>query len=126
MKNPKDNFLIERLKGIKFSLRGIWFLVRTESSIKVQVFFTLIAILLGFYFDISTTEWLVQILAIGLVLVAEALNTGIEKLSDFIHPDYHKKIGFIKDISAGAAGIAAIISLVIAGIIYLPKITEVF
>ena len=74
----------------------------------------------------STLEWILQTLAIGLVLVAESLNTGIEKLADFIHPEYHEKIGFIKDVSAGSSGIAAIISLIIAGIIYIPKITLLF
>ena len=101
-------------------------MITTENSIKVQVFIALISIALGFYLDISALEWLAQILVIGLVLVAESLNTGIEKLSDFVHPDYHKKIGIIKDISAGAAGIAAIISLIVAGIIYFPKIILLF
>ena len=122
MKNPKDNFIVERIRSIKFSLRGIWFLISTESSIKAQLFIVLLILLAGFYFNISTIEWLIQTLAIGLVLVAESLNTGIEKLADFVHPDYHKKIGFIKDVSAGSSGIAAIISLIIAGIIYIPKI----
>lgn len=126
MKNPKDNFVVERLRGIKFSLKGIWLLITTESSIKAQLFFAILVTIAGFYFQISSTEWLVQITIIGLVLVAESLNTGIEKLSDFVHPDYHEKIGFIKDISAGAAGIAAIISLIIAGIIYYPKIALLF
>ncbi len=115
-----------RLRGIKFSLRGIWLLITTESSIQVQVVVAIVATAAGFYFQLTTTEWLAQTLVIGLVLVAESLNTGIEKLSDFVHPDYHQKIGFIKDISAGAAGIAAIISLVIAGIIYFPKIALLF
>ena len=48
------------------------------------------------------------------------------KLADFVHPDYHKKIGFIKDVSAGSSGIAAIISLIIAAIIYIPKIALLF
>ena len=126
MKNQKDNFIVEQIRSIKFSLRGIWFLITTESSIKAQLFIILIISLAGFYFDISTIEWLIQTLAIGLVLVAESLNTGIEKLADFIHPDYHKKIGFIKDVSAGSSGIAAIISLIIAGIIYIPKIALLF
>lgn len=86
----------------------------------------LLAVGAGFYFNISTTEWLSQMIVIGLVLVAESLNTGIEKLSDFIHPDYHEKIGFIKDVSAGSAAIAALISLVVAGIIYIPKIALLF
>lgn len=126
MKNPSDNFIIERLRSIKFLLRGIGFLIKTESSIKVQLCAAIIVTIAGFYFEISTTEWLFQILIIGLVLVAETLNTGIEKLADFVHPDYHKKIGFIKDVSAGSAGIAAIISLIIAGIIYIPKIALLF
>ena len=126
MKNPKDNFIVERIRSIKFSLRGIWFLISTESSIKAQLFIVLLILLAGFYFNISTIEWLVQTLAIGLVMVAESLNTGIEKLADFVHPNYHKKIGFIKDVSAGSSGIAAIISLIIAGIIYIPKIALLF
>ena len=126
MKNPKDNFIVERIRSVKFSLRGIWFLITTESSIKAQLFIIFLISLAGFYFDINSNEWLMQTLAIGLVLVAESLNTGIEKLADFVHPDYHKKIGFIKDVSASSSGIAAIISLIIAGIIYIPKIALLF
>lgn len=63
---------------------------------------------------------------IAIVLVAESLNTGIEKLSDIVHPDYHEKIKVVKDISAGAVGIAAIISLFVGGIIYIPKIALLF
>jgi diacylglycerol kinase (ATP) len=126
LKNLKDNFIVGRMRSIKFSFRGIWFLITTESSVKVQVFISFIVIFFGFYFQISATEWLIQTLIIGLVLVAESLNTGIEKLADFVHPEYHKKIGFIKDVSAGASGLAAIISLIIAGIIYIPKIALLF
>ena len=126
MKNPKDNFIVERIRSIKFSLRGIWFLITTESSIKAQLLIILLISLTGFYFDINTNIWLIQTLAISIVLVAESLNTGIEKLTNFVHPDYHKKIGFIKDVSAGSSGIAAIISLIIAGIIYIPKIALLF
>ncbi len=126
MKNSKDSFIKQRLKSILYAFRGVWFLITTEGSIKIQMIVALLAVGAGFYFDISTTEWLSQMIVIGLVLVAESLNTGIEKLSDFIHPDYHEKIGFIKDVSAGSAAIAALISLVVAGIIYIPKIALLF
>jgi diacylglycerol kinase (ATP) len=126
LKNPKDHFFIQRFRAIYFSLRGIVMLIRTEGSIQIQLGFVVLAVILGVYFDISSTEWLAQTIVIGLVLVAESLNTGIEKLSDFVHPEYHQKIGFIKDVSAGAAGIAAIVSMVVAGIIYIPKIVLLF
>ncbi len=125
MKNPNDGFIKGRLRSIKFAVKGMWLLVKTEDSIKAQIAFGLIATFLGFYFNISTTEWIIQCMLIGMVLVAEALNTAIEKVADFIHPDYHEKIGFIKDIAAGAPAFAALISLVIACIIYLPKIIAI-
>lgn len=63
-----------------------------------------------------------QILAIGLVLAAESLNTAVEKLCDYLQPDFDKKIGFIKDLSAGAVTFAAIAAIIVGGIIYLPKL----
>ena len=126
MKNNNDSFLRGRLRSLKFALRGMWLLMTTEDSIKAQLFVAVIAVVLGFYFDISNVEWMIQFLAIGLVLVAEAANTAIEEVADFIHPDYHKKIGLIKDIAAGAPSFAAFISLIIAGFIYIPKITLLF
>ena len=126
MKNPNDGFIKGRLRSVKFALKGMWLLLTTEDSIRAQAFFGLLVIIAGFYFDISATEWMVQLLAIGLVLVAESLNTAVEKVADFIHPEYHEKIGFIKDIAAGGPSFAAIISLLIAGIIYVPKILILF
>jgi diacylglycerol kinase (ATP) len=92
----------------------------------VQVFIAIAVTVFGIYFNISNTEWMLQFLAIGMVLVAEALNTAIEKIADFVHPDYHIKIGFIKDIAAGAPTFAGVISLIIAGFIYIPKINLLF
>lgn len=126
MKNPNDGFFKGRLRSVKFALKGMWLLLITEDSIKVQSSIALLVTLMGFYFSISITEWMIQFLVIGLVLVAEALNTAIEKVADFIHPDYHEKIGFIKDIAAGAPAFAAFFSLIIAGIIYVPKIIVIF
>ena len=69
---------------------------------------------------------MLQILAIGLVLAIEGLNTAAEKISDFIHPEYHQKIGFIKDIASGAVFFAAMAAIAIGAIIYYPKIVMLF
>ncbi len=121
MKNPNDSFLKGRIKSLKFAFKGAYLLVTTEHSIMVQFSLGVLVVILGFVKNISATEWMFQLLAIGMVLVAESLNTGIEKLCDFVHIDYHERIGFIKDISAGAATFAAIIAMIIGLIIYVPK-----
>ena len=126
MKNAKDNFIRGRLRSLKFAFKGAWLLLTTEDSIKAQVFMAMIVTVMGFFFDISNIEWMLQFLAIGMVLVAEALNTAVEKIADFVHPDFHIKIGFIKDIAAGAPTFAGIISLILAGFIYIPKINLLF
>lgn len=126
MKNPKDGFLKGRLRSFKFALKGMWLLITTEDSIKAQLFIAVLATLIGLYFDISATEWMFQFFAIGLVLVAEALNTAIEKIADFIHPEYHEKIGFIKDIAAGAPSFAAFTALIICVFIYKSKLVVLF
>lgn len=118
----KESFLKNRVKSIGFAMRGALLLVRTEGSIKIQVFIMLIMTAAGFYFDISNTEWILQIFAFALVLGIEGLNTAVEKLSDFVQPEFDHKIGFIKDISAGAVMMVSIAAAIIGLIIYLPKI----
>lgn len=122
MNNHDLGFFKGRLRSLKFAIKGAWLLITTEHSIMVQVFIGISVSILGWILDISSLEWILQIFAIGMVLVAESLNTAIEKLCDFIHPDFHKKIGFIKDISAGGVAFAAISAILIGLIIYLPKI----
>ncbi|WP_457610827.1 diacylglycerol kinase family protein [Lutibacter sp.] len=117
----RNNFFLNRLKSVKYAARGFWILITSENSIIAQVIIAIVITIIGFIMHISATEWMFQLVAIGLVLVAEALNTAIEKIADFIHPEYHKQIGRVKDISAGAAFFAAIFAIIIGLIIYIPK-----
>lgn len=122
MEFQKDNSLFNgRLKSIVFAVKGAIKLITTEHSIMVQFTISLLITVAGFYCNITRTEWLFQTLAIGLVMSIEGLNTAIEKIADFIHPNYHEKIGFIKDISAGAVLFAAITAIAVGLIIYAPK-----
>lgn len=118
----KKSYFISRLKSVGFALRGAYFLLKTEASIQVQFTIVVILTILGFYFNISKVEWLFQLLAFGTVMSTEGINTAIEELANFIHPEKHKKIGLIKDISAGAVFIASLFAVIIGLIIYIPKI----
>jgi diacylglycerol kinase (ATP) len=120
-KFEKDNtFVTGRFKSLGFAIKGAYKLLTTEHSIMVQSSLAVIMIFAGFYFKISRIDWMFQIFAFGLVLSIEGLNTAVEKVADFIHPDYHKKIGFIKDIAAGAVFFAALTAITIGLFIYLP------
>ncbi|UFH34440.1 diacylglycerol kinase family protein [Flavobacterium acetivorans] len=121
MEFQKDNsFVTGRMKSMTYALQGAIKLITTEHSVMVQFSIGILMTIAGFYFGISKTEWLFQTLAIGLVVSIEGLNTAVEKIADFIHPNYHERIGFIKDIAAGAVFFAAMTAIAIGLIIYIP------
>ncbi|MFY8008740.1 MAG: diacylglycerol kinase [Flavobacterium sp.] len=118
----KDNsFFSGRLKSVGFAVKGALKLITTEHSVMVQSSLAVLMTVAGFYFKIDRYEWMMQILAFGLVLGVESLNTAVEKIADFIHPEYHERIGFIKDIAAGAVMFAALAAMAIGLLIYVPK-----
>ena len=122
MEFQKDNtFFTGRLKSMKFALQGAIKLITTEHSVMVQFSLGILMTFAGFFFNISHEEWLIQTLCIGLVLGIEGLNTAAEKIADFIHPEFHERIGFIKDIAAGAVFFAAMTAIAVGLMIYVPK-----
>lgn len=120
--SKKESLLINRLKSVGYALKGAFLLLKTEASIQVQFVIALVVSVAGFYFNITTNEWMIQTLAIGLVMSLEGANTAIEEIANFIHPERHDKIGLIKDLAAGAVFIASVFACIVGLIIYLPKI----
>ncbi len=116
------SFVTGRLKSFKYAILGAYKLITTEHSVMVQFSLGILMTIAGFYFEISKTDWLFQTMAVGLVLSIEGLNTAVEKIADFIHPDFHDRIGFIKDIAAGAVFFAAVAAIAVGLIIYIPII----
>jgi len=116
-----ETFFSGRLKSIGYAVKGAVKLITSEHSVMVQSSIAVIMIIAGFALHISREEWMMQILAFGLVLGVESLNTAVEKIADFIHPEFHEKIGFIKDIAAGAVMFAASAAIAVGLLIYVPK-----
>lgn len=120
----KESLLTNRLKSVGYAFKGAYLLITTEASLKIQFAIGIIMTIAGFYYDLSSTEWIIQILVIALIMAIEGLNTAIEEVADFIHPEHHPKIGLIKDLAAGAVFIFAIAAVIVGCIIYIPKILQ--
>ena len=99
---------------------------RNEDHALIHAVATVLVVISGFIFGISVSEWCVVLLCIGTVLSAEAVNTAIEKVCDAVTEKYDKRIGIAKDVAAGAVLILAIISVIIAAVIFIPKIAMYF
>lgn len=112
----------DRLKSFKYAAWGVKFVAKTQHNFWIHLAIMIAVIVCGILFNVSYTEWLLLILCIGFVLVAEIMNTAFEELIDFISPEYSKKAGIIKDIGAGAVLVASIISAIVGLLIFIPKI----
>ena len=108
------------------ALRGLWLYISGETNNRVHLSAVVLVIAAGIIFHINVVEWLFLVVAIGLVLTSEAFNFSLEKLCDEVQSAYSERIRIVKDISAGAVLIAAIISAVIGLIIFVPKVIALF
>ncbi|CAN5454386.1 hypothetical protein BH09BAC4_BH09BAC4_07000 [soil metagenome] len=105
------------LRSFRFAGQGIIDLFRYENNAKVHLLLAILVIAAGVYLELSRTEWAIILTQIGLVWAAEAFNTAIEKLCDFVSPGLHPQIKAIKDMSSGAVLVLAITAVVIGLII---------
>lgn len=107
---------------VQYALQGWTAFFAKETHGQIQLIVAIIVAATGFYFSISTTEWMLLLLCIGLVLALEMVNTAVEKLADKVHPDHHPQIGLVKDVAAGAVLWASVISVVIGLMIFIPYV----
>ncbi len=112
----------DRLLSFKHAFDGLSVLVKAEHNAWIHLAISIVAIALGFYFEISNTEWITIIICIGMVVSAEIFNTAIEHIANFIQPNHDERIKYIKDLGAAGVFISALTAFTVGLIIYLPKI----
>lgn len=111
----------KRIQSFKYAGKGVS-KVASEANFLIHLAAAALVTALGFYFSLAPLEWTAVLLCFGLVLSAEAMNSAVERLVDFISPGHHEKAGEIKDIAAGAVLLTAAAAALIGGIIFIPKI----
>ena len=121
----KEFSLVKRAKSFSYAGRGVWVFIKTTHNAWIHLAVFVLAIFLGFYFGISKIEWMLLVLAGGFVIVAEAFNTAIEIDIDLTSPDYHPYAKDTKDVAAGAVLLAALTSLTVGLLIFVPCLVDI-
>lgn len=114
--------IVRRAKSFVHAGRGIRIFFATTHNSWIQIVILVAAVIGGFAFRISHAEWLALVLASGLVLTAEAINTAIEIDINLTSPDQHPFARDTKDVAAGAVLLSAITALAVAGIVFIPHL----
>jgi diacylglycerol kinase len=114
------NSLEKHLSSYRHAMRGIWLAFYHEFNMRLHLFAAVGVLLVNYLLGISRTEWLITLMLIGLVWMAEVFNTAIEKLGDRVTREHDPLIGQVKDMAAGAVTIMCVFAVVCAVIIYWP------
>lgn len=110
------------INSFKYAFEGILQAYVGEQNLKIHTVIAILVIIFGFILKISYTEWLVCLVLIGLVLMAEFFNTSIEYLVDLVSPEIHPLAKATKDTASAGVLMMAIISAIIGLIIFVPKL----
>lgn len=122
MKSP----LIAFRKSFGHAVNGIVTATQTERNLRIHLAIVVFVCVIGFFLQLSSIEWCIIIGCFGLVIGAELMNTAIEKLVDMVSPEMNPKAGLVKDIAAGAVLICAITAALIGGVIFIPKLLDLW
>ncbi|MEO8720182.1 MAG: diacylglycerol kinase family protein [Ginsengibacter sp.] len=114
------------IKSFACAFDGLKDCLLHEKNFKIQTVLASLVIIAGLFFSITAMEWIIILICIAAVLSLEIINSAIEKLCDLVCPDFNLTIKKVKDMSASAVLLSAIISFIIGSIIFFPKIFEMF
>lgn len=120
------SFIKKRIASFGYAFEGIFEVIRSQPNFIIHFLAAFVAIIAGFYFTISATEWCFVIGCIAIVFGAETFNTAIEHLTNLVSPDYHILAKKTKDAAAGGVLFIAIGAALVGLIIFLPKILALF
>lgn len=116
------NYFRSRLHAIKHALSGIVYILRTQPNSWLHAIATVLVLAISFWLEISAIQWLLIILAIGLVWICEAFNTAIETAVDLATSKYHPLAKIAKDTGAAAVLFSAITSAIIGFLVLGPPL----
>jgi diacylglycerol kinase (ATP) len=121
MDSNKPFLIKDRIKSFGYAFEGIAVFFRSQHNAWIHIFAAGIVIASGFTLKVNATDWCWLIFAMAMVIITEMLNTAIEFLTDIASPEIHPLAKKVKDVSAGAVLLAAIASVLIGLIVFLPK-----
>ncbi len=114
------------LRSFRFAGQGILDLFRFENNAKVHFLMAALVIAVGFWLGLSRVEWAIILTQIGLVWAAEAFNTALEKLCDFVSPGLHPQIKAIKDMASGAVLMVAITAVLVGLLVLGGRVVDMY
>ncbi|MBM7691802.1 undecaprenol kinase [Peribacillus deserti] len=112
-------------KSIYFAAIGIYTALKTERNVRIHAVVSILVLISGWVLNLTYTEWLFVLLAIGVTISLEMINSALERAVDLATEEYHLLAKQAKDMAAGAVLVFSLISIIIGAVIFLPRLIEI-
>ena len=111
------------VSAFKHATRGIVVAIQSERNMRIHLMVGGVVILVSAFLEIETTDLVILLILIALVIATEMVNTAIEKICNILRDTY--KLPYtgsrdIRDIASGAVWVVAI-TAAIGGLLILGK-----
>jgi len=93
-----------------------------ERNMRIHSAAAVLCVIAGIILRLDALSWAILFTAIGLVIVAELLNTAVENLVDMVTGEYSQKAKAVKDIAAGAVLVAVAVAVILGVLVFLPPL----
>lgn len=110
------------LRSFQHAFSGWYHFIRNDRNGRIHFSIILIVLAAGWYYQVSAAEWVALLLCCSIVPSLEMFNHALEELCNRVQPDIDPRIRIVKDVAAAAVLWAAIISVIIGSIIFIPRI----
>ena len=115
-----------QVKSYRYAAKGVKYTLTTQVNIWIHLLIATVVLVLAYLLHFTTNQFLILIVTIGFVVVAELYNTAIEEMTNLLSPEYNQQAGVVKDIAAGAVLVSAITAAVVGAWLFVPAIINAF
>jgi diacylglycerol kinase (ATP) len=111
-----------RIASFRYAFAGWWYVLRTQRNAWIHAVASLSVLGLAAWLRLGRLEWALLLGAIGMVWLAEFLNTALEAVVDLASPEHHPLAKVGKDVGAAAVLIAALTAAAIGLLVVGPSL----
>jgi diacylglycerol kinase len=112
------------VQSFRSAAAGLLYATRTQRNLRIHLAIAAAVVGIGLWLDLPVGQWAVLALTVGFVLVSEIFNTVLEALVDLVSPQYHPVARVVKDATAGAVLLAALVAMVVGLLVLGPPLWE--
>jgi len=114
------------LKSFKYAFEGIHYAFKNDQNLLAHILVAFLVINVSMALKVTPFEMGILGLTIMMVIVAEMVNSAIEKMVDLITKEHRQEAKIAKDVSAGMVLLTAFAAAIIGSLIFIPYLLRLF